>query len=166
MAKVKLKSYIKSIHGRMGNIIFYNVNGNQYARSFTMPRNPRTMAQQQNRAAFAAAVHAWKELPQYEKSRYNRMATGRNLSGYNIFVSMRMKGIKPQGLKPVHSTVKADRATAVPVSRADTSVIYTSTCLYTAIFPPVTTAILKKPPGISAATATIPITGRSLKLAS
>jgi len=42
MAKVKFKAPIKSIHGRIGNVIFYNVNGYNYARSWSIPENPRT----------------------------------------------------------------------------------------------------------------------------
>ncbi|HQO39782.1 MAG TPA: hypothetical protein PK986_04870, partial [Spirochaetota bacterium] len=52
MAKVILKSYLKSIHGRVGNLIYYNVHGNQYIRSYSVPYNPRTFKQQKNRRAF------------------------------------------------------------------------------------------------------------------
>jgi len=93
MAKIRFKSYIKSAHGRMGNIIYYNVKGHQYARSYSIPRNPRTEAQQKNRESFAEAVKIWQSLTEKEKSRYNHMAAGKPLSGYNLFISMQMKGL-------------------------------------------------------------------------
>jgi hypothetical protein len=92
MAKVVLASYIKSIHGRLGNVIFYNVKGNQYARAWSMPRNPRTAKQQKNRKTFAEAVKLWQSMSPGEKEAYNIMARGKPLSGYNLFISMYMKG--------------------------------------------------------------------------
>jgi len=99
MAKVKFRSPIQSIHGRLGNVIFYNVNGNNYARSWSMPKNPRTEAQQKNRLNFAEAVKLWQGLTDTEKEKYNRMAAGKPLSGYNLFISMKMKNITPEVLK-------------------------------------------------------------------
>jgi len=77
----------------MGNIIYYNVKGHQYARSYSIPRNPRTEAQQKNRESFAEAVKIWQSLTEKEKSLYNHMAAGKPLSGYNLFISMQMKGL-------------------------------------------------------------------------
>ena len=92
MAKLILPSYIESIHGRAGDTIFYTVTGTQYARAFTHPRNPRTRSQQKNRASFAQGVKAWQKLSAQEKSLYNRLAHGKSQSGYNLFISMHMKG--------------------------------------------------------------------------
>ncbi|HPJ36783.1 MAG TPA: DUF6266 family protein [Spirochaetota bacterium] len=98
MAKVKFRSPIQSIHGRLGNIIFYTVNGINYARSYSIPENPRTEAQQKNRVNFADAVKLWQGLTDAEKAKYNRMAIGKPLSGYNLFISMKMKNISPEVL--------------------------------------------------------------------
>lgn len=92
MAKIKLKSYIKSVHGRLGNVVYYNVKGYQYARSYSIPLNPRTEAQQKNRSSFADAVHAWQNSADEIKASYNELAEGKPLSGYNLFISMHMKG--------------------------------------------------------------------------
>ena len=99
MAKVILKSYIKSIHGRLNNTIYYNRNGCQYSRSYTPPANPETALQQRNRMSFAGAVKLWQSLPEKEKSVYNRIAEGKSPSGYNIFVSMKLKGLNLRILK-------------------------------------------------------------------
>ncbi len=93
MAIIKLKPHIKSLHGRIGNVVYYHVNGYQYARSYAMPRNPRTEAQQRNRTTFAEAVRFWQQLSVPEKSWYNRRAAGMPLSGYNLFISMYLKGL-------------------------------------------------------------------------
>lgn len=93
MAKIVLKSNIKSIHGRTGNLIYYNVKGYQYARAYSIPLNPRTEAQQQNRTRFAQAVLLWHKLPHDEKTVYDRLTIGKSFSGYNLFISNHMKGI-------------------------------------------------------------------------
>lgn len=126
MAKIKLASYIKSIHGRIGNLIYYCAYGIQYVRGYTKPRNPRTEAQQANRAALAQAVEQWHSASPSERSYYNRMAQGRRYSGYNLFISMRMKGITTRMLRQI-SRIQAG-AGSLPGKdrRAGTSVMYTS----------------------------------------
>ena len=146
MAKIILHPSILSIHGRIGDIIFYNVCGFQYARSYTIPRNPRTEAQQKNRATFAEAVKLWQVLSKKEKSIYNRMAAEKPMNGYNLFISMTMKGVtslsllrgKGKGFSTVPSLIL--RITSVPVPLApDFSLYNTSAGL----------RVLKKPPGFT-----------------
>ena len=147
MAKIKFKSYIKSAHGRLGNLVYYNVRGRQYARAFSMPRNPRTEAQQRNRASFALAVRQWQKLPEGERARYNSMAKWQNRSGYNIFISMAMKGTTPAILKLINHTCKAVRLLPGYITPAGTSVIYSSYSRhpYKNMAGPL--PMLKKPPG-------------------
>jgi hypothetical protein len=109
MAKVTLAPHIKSLHGRLGNIIFYNVKGNQYARAWSMPRNPRTAAQQKNRKTFTEAVKLWQSMSPGEKEAYNIMARSKPLSGYNLFISMHMKGAGTK-IKFIIRTAETDRA--------------------------------------------------------
>jgi hypothetical protein len=96
MAAVKLRSYLKELNGRYGDYIFYNIKGRQYMRSYSIPRNPRTEAQQENRSVFAEAVKLWQTLSAEEKHIYNRLASRKALTGYNLFISMHMKGITLQ----------------------------------------------------------------------
>jgi hypothetical protein len=122
MAKVKFRSPIKSIHGRIGNIIFYTVNGNNYARSWSIPENPRTEIQQKNRVNFADAVKLWQRLTDTEKAEYNRMAIGKPLSGYNLFISMKMKNISPEVLKVQERVQVKECCIYTPYIQAVTSV--------------------------------------------
>jgi len=122
MAKVKFKAPIKSIHGRIGNVIFYNVNGYNYARSWSVPENPRTEVQQKNRVNFADAVKLWQGLTDAEKAEYNCVAEGKPLSGYNLFISMKMKNISPEVLKVSQREQVKECYIYTPYTQAVTSV--------------------------------------------
>jgi hypothetical protein len=121
MAKIKFKPPILSAHGRVGNVIFFNVKGCQYARSHSTPGNPRTEKQQKNRASMAEAVKLWQNLTQAEKAYCNHMARNRPLSGYNIFISMAKRGITLVIIGPERGKIK-DRLVTTFYQRADTSV--------------------------------------------
>lgn len=95
MAIAKLSSNFNELHGKNGNYIHYYVKGYHYVRSYSIPRNPRSMAQQKNRSTFAEAVKSWQELSHEARGIYNRIASNERYSGYNLFISMRMKGIFP-----------------------------------------------------------------------
>ena len=150
MAKIVLASYIKAIHGRIGNFIYYNVNGYQYARSFTIPINPKTPVQQINRNAFGKAAKLWQSIPEEDKSFYNRLAYGKPLSGYNIFVSMQKRGISTEVLKLIHRHKRYNRYIDPSYILRDTSV-YTSSLLdNSGVSAYKSINIFKKPPGIKA----------------
>ena len=53
---------------------------------YVVPRNPQTVNQQANRARFAAAMAAWKELPVDQKAVYEAAAKPLKLFGKNVFV--------------------------------------------------------------------------------
>lgn len=55
------------------------------------PTNPRTVAQQANRAKFAAANAAWKLLTNEEKTQYNSKVKRPGQLGIHLFVSEYMK---------------------------------------------------------------------------
>lgn len=55
------------------------------------PTNPRTVAQQANRAKFAAANAAWKLLTDVEKAQYNSNVKRPGQLGIHLFVSEYMK---------------------------------------------------------------------------
>ena len=55
------------------------------------PTNPRTPRQQTRRAKFAEAVAGWEELTPVEKKFYNHKARGRSLTGYNLYISEKMR---------------------------------------------------------------------------
>jgi hypothetical protein len=53
---------------------------------FYTPYNPQTVPQQANRSKFALAVSAWQVLTLEQKKVYHKRATGKHLSGYNLFL--------------------------------------------------------------------------------
>ncbi len=107
MAKVKLSPGHESLHGRLGNIIHYNVYGFQYARSYSIPRNPRTEKQQKQRKALADKVKLWQKLPPEEKKIYNRLAKGKPHTGYNIFLSNTLNGITHERIMELYNSSQA-----------------------------------------------------------
>lgn len=147
MAKITLKSYIKSIHGRTGDLIWYNVKGNQYVRSYTHPCNPRTEAQQRNRATFAEAVKLWQCLSVEEKSLYNRMAEGKPHSGYNFFISLRMKGVTLKLPKRFHSGENSTGRMHATSMKAGSSVSPPLLLAAGSLYLRRVKRVLKKPPG-------------------
>jgi hypothetical protein len=88
---------VKSIHGRMGDIVFVYRNGKQHARPYVRPRNPKTRAQRARRSVFAKAISAWQALSAQEKSLWNTRARRKNRTGYNLFISnyLRTARIRP-----------------------------------------------------------------------
>ena len=149
MAKIILNPPIKSLHGRIGNIIYYNVKGYQYARSYTIPRNPRTESQQRNRASFARAVEQWQKMTAHEKSYYNRLAWGKPYSGYNLFISMRKKGITRSILKLINRKMAKPLFPPSTHHKAGTSVIASLQLNYNLPYPPFYVSDPYRPPGIS-----------------
>jgi len=59
----------------------------QVKEKFYVPTNPQTEAQQANRQKMTDGVIAWQALTDQQKAAYNKNAIGKNLSGYNLFLS-------------------------------------------------------------------------------
>ena len=91
MAIATTNIMIKSIHGRIGNLVFYYRNGVQCVRSYVVPCNPDTEAQRTVRRAFGDAVRSWQAMSADGRHAYNRKARFMNMSGYNLFISEFMK---------------------------------------------------------------------------
>lgn len=132
MAKVKLSSFLQSVSGRLGKVVFYNRYGREYARVYVKPSNQDTESQRFIRKTFGCAVKAWQELPLPEKEQYNRKAKRLAMSGYNLFISKYMKDNIAPGDTPArifrassrypHSTMKAYSSVASPYFLPDSSV--------------------------------------------
>ena len=87
MAKVTAPLFGFSASGRLNKALVYGSwRGIKYARMYAVPSNPRTPAQIAHRALFSAAVADWKELSPAEKDNWNQQASGRPLTGFNLFV--------------------------------------------------------------------------------
>lgn len=131
MAIVNIAPGYTEPHGRNGNYIFYKVEGRIYVRTYSIPRNPKTEAQQANRTLFAEAVKHWQKLSPDEKLVYNLEASAKPCSGYNLFISNYMKGINIS--KITHKQVKGAYAyppCIIPVNTVCTQLLTGTTPVY------------------------------------
>ncbi|MDI6917874.1 MAG: hypothetical protein QMC80_08785 [Thermoplasmatales archaeon] len=81
--------YKRVAHG--DRIVTYNRYGKTYVRRYFVPRNPRTEKQRNHRDRFKNAVKEWKNLTEKEKETYKQLAEGMSMSGFNLFMSLKMK---------------------------------------------------------------------------
>jgi hypothetical protein len=58
---------------------------------YYVPNNPRTSAQQTNRAKMGDAVVFWQNLTTEQKNAYNRLAVGKHMTGFNLCTSEYLK---------------------------------------------------------------------------
>ena len=83
--------------GRLGSVVYVNSRYGQIARQYVPPRNPRTPAQQNNRASFATVSSRWRALTPAQRLAWclaaaNKYATNAStgqkvsLNGFNYFV--------------------------------------------------------------------------------
>jgi hypothetical protein len=113
---------VKSIHGRLGNFVFYFRPGQQCIRTHVVPYNPDTEAQRIVRRAFGDAVRSWQSMSDDEKNTYNRKARFLDMSGYNLYISEYMKTyISVKSLNPATSG-SSDSAISSPSTNSLTSV--------------------------------------------
>ncbi len=110
MATATPNILIKSISGRIGNVVFYKRRGTQCVRTYVIPRNPDTQAQRAVRRAFSDAVRSWQSMSPDKKYAYTRKARCLNMSGYNLYISRYLKRAaqttdltSTHELKPKHS---------------------------------------------------------------
>jgi len=86
MAKISTPSYMKTPGGRMGDAVFYSIGNRSYMRTYVIPRNPRTEAQQKNRSLFAEAMASWKSLPPEEKYLYKIRTGNHEMHPHNLYI--------------------------------------------------------------------------------
>lgn len=91
MAKAKLNPILTSMHGRIGNMVFYRRRNKEYVRMYVIPRNPDTESQRIVRRTFADAVKSWQAMTGDERYKFNRKARYLCKSGYNLYISEYMK---------------------------------------------------------------------------
>lgn len=138
MAKVKLSSYLKSVSGNIGGIVFYTCYDREYARIRVTPHNPNTEAQVYIRRSFAGAVKSWQGLPEDKKYRYNKKARHLSMSGYNLYISEYMKErILSSVIKPENNKHSAGIMHASSVQSLCTSVPVPLSLLYGSFSPPI-----------------------------
>lgn len=70
----------------MGDAVFYSIGNRSFMRTYVIPRNPRTEAQQKNRSLFAEAMASWKALPPKEKFLYKVRTQDLDMHPHNLYV--------------------------------------------------------------------------------
>ena len=100
MATATLNPLLRSISGRIGNVVFYRRHNKQCIRLYVVPRNPDTLLQRNVRRSFADAVKSWQSLTDEEKYKFTRKARRTHMSGYNLFISEFIKESISAGSRP------------------------------------------------------------------
>ncbi len=90
MAEAILNPAFTSVRGRVGNIVFYSFGGRTFVRTYVIPRNPGTPSQRENRALFARAMNAWRELSAFDRESFARRSRRLGMTGHNLFISRYM----------------------------------------------------------------------------
>jgi len=67
-------------------MVYAKWKGINYSRQYAIPGNPRTANQLQIRDYFTTAVAAWQAEDQATKDAWNQAASGKPLSGFNLYV--------------------------------------------------------------------------------
>ncbi len=87
MATAIPSNLLKSIRGKVGNVVFYVNRGTQCVRTYVIPRNPDTESQRVIRRMFADAVRSWQSMDSEQQYAYTRKARHTGMSGYNLYIS-------------------------------------------------------------------------------
>ncbi len=118
MARVTLNYDLRSLNGRMGDVVFYQRFGRQFMRPYVKPGNPNTPAQRARRGAFREAVKAWQALHEESRKEWSRRARRRGRSGYNVFISSYLNSPSVPVFMPViPQRIAATRHRAILVRR-------------------------------------------------
>ena len=94
MATIKLNPIITDIRNRMGSNVFSKWKGINYIRGYAPPTNRKTADQEAVRSTFSRLVSIWKGLGTAAQKTWVVFATGRNMSGYNAFISENFENMK------------------------------------------------------------------------
>jgi len=94
MARVIGPCFGLDARGALGKSVVYSIRrGVNYTRNYVKPRNPKSSAQLQNRAAFNDGVSKWRwdVVPLYQKTFWSSYAYGTSESGFNRFMRFYLK---------------------------------------------------------------------------
>lgn len=83
-------------HGAFGkSVILERRRGIVYAKSFRIPKNPRSILQKIQRQKFTAAIAGWQSLTPLEQDYFNQLAYGKTYTGFNLYVSKQLLETPP-----------------------------------------------------------------------
>jgi hypothetical protein len=78
--------YELKLVGKLGNYVHYYVKGKKHVRSYVIPVQPGTSAQQTRWTLFANGVSAWQALTPIQKAGWDDQARPLKMSGFNLFM--------------------------------------------------------------------------------
>jgi hypothetical protein len=76
-------------------IIFSNSKGINIVKRFFASRDPNTAGQQAQRTLYTNGVNQWNNLTDEQKAYFTEKALTKNLTGFNYFMSIYLKGENP-----------------------------------------------------------------------
>ena len=83
-------------HGAFGkSVILERRRGIVYAKSFRIPKNPRSIEQKIQRQKFTVAIAGWQSLTPLEQDYFNQLASGKTYTGFNLYVSKQLLETPP-----------------------------------------------------------------------
>lgn len=90
MAKVIPSALVDELRGSLGGSTFRTNKAGIHVYPKQRPRRPNSPAQSKINSNFSSIVGSWSKLTETQKSLWNKFASlsGRNISGYNSFVSL------------------------------------------------------------------------------
>lgn len=91
MALYELNPIFTSIRGSIGNLIFTSYRGKPVIRRKSTKKRMFNDAQRVSQGHFGRAVALWKTLTQEEKTSWEEIANGKNITPYNAFISVNTK---------------------------------------------------------------------------
>ena len=91
MALYTLNPIFTSIRGSIGNLIFTSYRGKPVIRRKSTKKRMFNDAQRKSQSYFGRAVALWKTLTQEEKTSWEEIANGKNITPYNGFISVNTK---------------------------------------------------------------------------
>jgi hypothetical protein len=87
MSKVEMNPVFEGFRRKMGDLVFFKLNGKTYAKRRSTPANPNTPAQQSVRRSFTYVAELWKGSRGVMRNSWERAAKSRKISAYNAFLA-------------------------------------------------------------------------------
>ena len=72
--------------GRVGGLVYQASNNGFMCRTHVLQRHKPSESQLALNYAFGVAADSWRLLTDEEKDEYNRRASGKRMSGYNLYI--------------------------------------------------------------------------------
>ena len=86
MAGADLNPILVGLHRKIGDLVFYTLNGETVIRRKVESKNPRTPAQMEVRESFLELVEAWYAMGSVLRTAWDARAHERRRRGYNLFI--------------------------------------------------------------------------------